>query len=189
MTALLDGHHKTLAAALENRDINALVIIPAHLYWKGIPGTEGYTPALSAGELSFYFEDLNIGKKEVRKFSKENPWSTRVTEAEMYDIRKRVIKNNQVHELPVPADGIAERYPDVREQAYIDSMGVIPDELLEDILQKIRAKDFYNSLALVLWVPILSRSPPAVHGLSLSGVRKTFSIGLPLASSSTSLSK
>lgn len=136
MTALLDGHHKTLAAALENRDINALVIIPAHLYWKSIPGTEGYTPALSAGDLSFYFEDLNIGKKEVRKLSKENPWSTRVSEAEMYDIRKRMIKNNQAYELPVPADGIAEHYPDVREQAYIDSIGAIPDELLENILQK-----------------------------------------------------
>ncbi len=142
MTALIDGHHKAFAAALDKKDVNALVIVPMHMYW-GATGKNGhyYEPGLTGCGIKFTYEDINIAPERAEKEFRGNCVIEKITADELSQIRTTIIKNNQKQELPIDTDDIAGGYPSVEEQAYIDRAGKITDEMLDDILSK---KLLYN---------------------------------------------
>lgn len=131
MTALLDGHHKAFAAAMDNTDVNALVIIPGYLYTDRQRNVTG----CRAADLKFSIEDLGINQNDIDEL-KNSVMSEKISEKEVVRIQESMKRNNRLYDFPVPVKNIADNYPSVEEQAYIDRAGIITDALLNDILCK-----------------------------------------------------
>lgn len=136
MTALIDGHHKAFAAALDKKDVNALVIIPMHMYWAGTGNAGYYEPGLTGCGLRFTSQDLNITREKAEKDFSENAKIERLSFDEINKIRNIIRCNNQKQGMPVDTVEIAAAYPSAEEQAYIDRAGKFTDELLDDIISK-----------------------------------------------------
>lgn len=127
MTALLDGHHKALAAALERRKVNALVIIPCYpvaAYQNGIRAAE----YLRAGDMSFSCAQYGVKAAETYKDK---------LSAEKMEIIQAWFTGREPC-FPYDSRGLAAIYPDARGvsdlEAYTDKYGEITPERLDRIV-------------------------------------------------------
>ena len=124
LTALLDGHHKTLAAAMEHRKINALVIMPCYT-WQ-LRQTDGtLQPRLVSGEFSFDCDAYGIDEEASYMGEK-------ISFEKMEAINKRMPDTHS--RLPYDADALASYYPTVEEMYCIDECGEISEGRLDDIV-------------------------------------------------------
>lgn len=136
MTALIDGHHKSYAAALEKQDINALVICPAQIYWTRTGQETELIPGLRAFDMRFTFEELGIDRAYADEKRQQMNVNKRLSTEEMQRRCNAIYKNNQKNKFFENVNELAKAYPDAVEQAYIDRVGLITDELLDNIKNK-----------------------------------------------------
>lgn len=129
LTALLDGHHKAMAAALEHRGVNTLVIMPCYsLTWyheKGNPSTE----YLAAGEMRFSCRRYGVRAAGIVEWEKMSGEEIR---------RMQEMFSGQEPPFPYDNDRLAAAYPTAAEvsdiDAYTDEYGEITEELPDLIL-------------------------------------------------------
>lgn len=139
LTALLDGHHKAFAAALDHRDVDALVIVPGHMYYSGIIDRPGYEPGYRMGDMTFDCKDLGLAGLDVEELKQRLSGINlmdRVGNGEMQAIRDSFRENGQWKPLPYDTSGLAGHYPSAAEQADIERAGGVDDERLDQILRQ-----------------------------------------------------
>lgn len=139
LTALLDGHHKAFAAALDHRDVNALVIVAGHMCYSCIPGQKGCEPRYSMGDMNFSCQDLGLSGTDFEMLKKQlsgQNMAERVGNEEMALIRNRFQGVGPLAPLPYDTAGLADRYPTAEEQADIDRVGGVEDEVLDGIIRE-----------------------------------------------------
>lgn len=154
MTILLDGHHKTFAAALRHEKVKALVIIPEGCTYQYDDGRKG----LRFADIEFDIAQLGICEEQW----KEN----RVTSERLNDIESRVIEKNFTEiktgcPLPIAIDGLVNYYPTVHEQADIDRAGEIKEEMLKEILA--HHKGYTGEEACILMNALVALKHPLVY--------------------------
>ena len=126
MTALIDGHHKAMSAALEHKMVKALVIMPCHtMSIRQKNGT--FQRYLWAGDFKFSAEAY--GLEEVPSFIGE-----KLSPEEVTHIRGMISKIEG--EFLYNNDELVSCYPSVEDVAYIDEAGDITEEYLEQILSE-----------------------------------------------------
>lgn len=127
MTALLDGHHKAMAAALNHQMVSALVICPCYPY--KIRQEDGSMRAynIKSGDIVFACEEY--GLEEITKNVGEQASFT-----EMENIQKMILKGPLDFKLPYDSKALVSYYPNVEEIAIIDAVGDISDERLNQII-------------------------------------------------------
>lgn len=123
ITALLDGHHKALAAAIEHRKCNALVISKCQFCMKNEDGK--MKDYLYANGVYFSCEELGIEvKKNNNKETKNAISFNAISAKEMED----------EYPFDIDTNGLVNYYPTAEEQVYISKFGTIGDELIDDYL-------------------------------------------------------
>lgn len=130
MTALIDGHHKAMAAAFEHRQVNALVIMPVYRIRQHRESGE-FCDYLSAGDLSFSCREYGIDAAKPEAVAEQTAVE-KASPIEMKRINKRMSdqKTTPLQEY----DELAAYYPNAEEVANIDAAGEITDERLDRIL-------------------------------------------------------
>jgi hypothetical protein len=128
MTALLDGHHKAMAAALQHEMVDALVIIPCN-NTKRLQGNGEYKNYVGFDSMIFDCDQYLLKQKK-------NVIGERVNEKQMKQILVNMPKDYINDLMPYNTDGLVNYYPSVDEVAYIDRVGNITEERLNDILSK-----------------------------------------------------
>ncbi len=132
MTALIDGHHKAMAAAVDHQAVNALVIMPGYtVRYRQEDGS--YKSYVVAGDMRFASE--KYGLEDTPSFLGD-----RLSTEEMNSLLERL----QSLSFDFPCDNggwddneeLASYYPDVDEVAYIDEVGEICDEKLDAVLSE-----------------------------------------------------
>jgi hypothetical protein len=135
MTALIDGHHKTFAAALQHKDVNALVIVPGHFIYSGKMMKAGYQLAYRMGDMDFNADDLRITEKELKELKDRNR-SKQLSSEKALEILNSYYSYKSTFQFPYQTEDLVKWYPTVDEQASIERAGRIDDELLSSILTK-----------------------------------------------------
>lgn len=129
LTALLDGHHKAMAAAYEHRQVNALVIMPMTIVrYRQADGT--FCAYLAAGDLRFACDEYGIDDAQVAK----QVVAEKVSGSKMKKINNMIPDREAA--LSREYDELAAYYPNVEEIANIDAAGEITDERLDRILSE-----------------------------------------------------
>lgn len=128
MTILLDGHHKTFAAALRHEKVKALVIIPMTCIYN--PNDKG-SRGLGFADIRLEESQLNISEYEWKKIKYS---SERLDGDEAKQIQQKFIRPMSNVKFPIKIEGLAQYYPTVEEVADIDRAGEISEEILEEIL-------------------------------------------------------
>lgn len=128
MTALLDGHHKALAAAMEHQKVNALVIMPGSLYHIRD----------EKGKLKEYlrFGDISIPYKRKLSATHEIAISEKVSATQMTMIAGKIRSYTSKDYFDVNTKALASYYPTVAEVADIDRAGTITEDLLDRLLRQ-----------------------------------------------------
>lgn len=131
MTALLDGHHKALAAAMDHRSVNALVIMPCYPVIRYNEMGTKPTKYLQAGEMRFSCEQYGVEAAkgmEWEKMSWEKAW------------HMRELFREQEPPFPYDHEALASFYPDARGisdvDEYVSKYGEITEEGLDRILEE-----------------------------------------------------
>lgn len=126
ITALLDGHHKAMAAAVEHRKVKALVIMPC--YAVECRKKDGSIKAyISAGDMRFACEEYGL-KKVPGVFGKK------ISFDEIVQLQELV--PDAEHELSYEEEVLAAYYPNAEETADIDACGDVSEEKLDRILSE-----------------------------------------------------
>ncbi|WAJ22337.1 hypothetical protein [Lacrimispora xylanolytica] len=134
LTTLLDGHHKALAAAIDGKDVNALVIMQGTLWYRSLHNgqNENFTIGCRMGDMNFTSVDLQMTKREKQELSaKFNGGCREITEANQLQQELMLVHSDE--SFPVDIKGLADAYPMVEEQAEIDRVGEINDQRIDDI--------------------------------------------------------
>ncbi len=129
MTALLDGHHKTMAAALEGKKINALVIVPC-LEMQRREG-EVLKKYIGACGMDISCEEYGLVISEPQPY--QRPDETKQW-ADLQKILPQIPQAPLQIALPYDTKELVKQYPDVRALAYMDLVGDITEERIERIL-------------------------------------------------------
>lgn len=143
MTALLDGHHKAFAAALEHEKVNALVIVPEYIaQFRGEDGqmhdkitcVGSYLRGDKAFDCETYHLDSHLRTMPITKVSEE--------------LADRIAHNIEqvklTYHFPVNTEELAGYYPSVDDVAMMDRAGVITNECLDEWLGRIPGKGSYT---------------------------------------------
>lgn len=140
MTALLDGHHKAFAAALEHEKVNALVIMSEYaarfrgedgqLHNKITCGSGGILRGNKAFDCEIYHLDSNLRTMPV----------TIVSEELADRIGHYMEQVKLTYHFPVNTEELAGYYPTVDDVAMMDRAGVITDECLDEWLHQNQGK-------------------------------------------------
>lgn len=128
MTCLLDGHHKTMAAALEHEMVNAIVIMPCYLK-KQVQEDGSYKDYIGCDDICFSCEEYGIQRDS--SFMGEQ-----ISNHGMKQILKKITSHSfspWEQSLPYDNDDLVSYYPSVDEVAYIDLVGEIKEEYLDQI--------------------------------------------------------
>ena len=124
MTALLDGHHKTMAAALEHRTVKALVIMPCWR-WQIRQEDGSIRVYAAAGDMRFDCERYGLtGRKTIA-------WK-KATYEEMQQLWELIPVAER--EFPYDGEALAAAYPGAEEMADIDACGEITEQRLDRIV-------------------------------------------------------
>ena len=126
MTALIDGHHKAMAAALEHKKVNAFVVMPCYLQRFG-QGNGKFRSYIAAGDMRFACDEYGID--DIPKVMVE-----KISEAEMENINRMISVPEE--KFPYDSDALASYYPSVDEISCIDAAGEISDERLDRIVSE-----------------------------------------------------
>ena len=127
MTALLDGHHKAMAAALEHRKVKALVIMPGMIHhYRHEDGS--FKTYIVAGDMRFACDEYGVKAVPTNMGEK-------ITFQEMQGIQKLIPDAGS--SFPYDNDELASYYPTADEVAFIDDIGEISEERLDQIVQEI----------------------------------------------------
>lgn len=137
MTALIDGHHKAMAAALEHKQVNALVIVPCEV-WNQRKENGEFETYLGIDDIRFSCEEYAL-EKIPRHMGEKIP------SKEMERIQKMIPKETQYFEFPYDVENLTAYYPDVAEVACMDEAGEITEEQLDAIVAE-RKKMNYDEL-------------------------------------------
>lgn len=130
MTVLLDGHHKTFAAALRHEKVKALVIIPMTCIYN--PNNKG-SREFGFADIRFEESQLNINEYGWEKIE----YSTeRIDEEVSKEIAQKFKQSRGNVKFPVEIEGLAQYYPTAEEVAAIDRAGEISQEMLKEILSR-----------------------------------------------------
>lgn len=124
MTALIDGHHKTMAAALEHRRVKALVIMPCWR-WQVRQEDGSFRTYAAAGEMRFACDRYGLTERNAIARKKAT-----------YEEMQQMWELIPVAERELPYDGgdLAAAYPSAEEMADIDACGEITDQRLDRIV-------------------------------------------------------
>lgn len=139
LTALLDGHHKTFAAALENRDVNALVIVPGHMFYSGMTDRPGYEPMYRMGDMAFSCKDMGLDVRDAKQLKNQLTGINlmdRIDSAAMQSVRERFQEGGCLAPLPYDTEGLAGNYPTAGAQADIERAGGLDDVRLDTLLKQ-----------------------------------------------------
>lgn len=141
LTALIDGHHKAMAAAMEHRECNAIVISRAFMgrrvNEKGI-----HQDYLFTCDASFDLEKAGNGIKS------DESWKTvRKTTGQRNEIETGCSSDNFPCEINTK--GLADYYPLVKQRVAMDILGSGSDEVIETLLGGKRFFE-YRELELLL---------------------------------------
>jgi hypothetical protein len=126
MTALLDGHHKTMAAALMHKMVNALVIVPC--YNRKVFQEDG----TYKNYIGFETMQFESGKYQL-KIKEPESWK-KISEKEMKKILLKIPKGTMIHKIPYNTEGLVECYPDVDSMANIYLVEEITEKRLDQII-------------------------------------------------------
>lgn len=130
ITALLDGHHKAMAAALKGERMNALVIIPCFESIRCMGKIQ--RKVVGGADMEFPCEEygLTVSSSSTQKrVSKEEQWM------ETQKILEQIQQVSIRYDLRYDTKRLAKQYPDVRTVAYMELVGEITNERIESILQ------------------------------------------------------
>lgn len=129
MTALLDGHHKAMAAALDGQMVNVLVIIPCmEMQRREENEIKKY---IGMDKMIFSCEEYGLD------FPENKPYQRPDVKKQWEDLQKILPQLPQAplqRKLPYDTRELVKRYPDVRALAYMDLVGEIENERLDRIL-------------------------------------------------------
>lgn len=127
LTALIDGHHKAMAAALEHRTVPALVIMPCYtLNYKEKEG--GYKSYIAVGDGDMRFSCDTYSLKDM------SCMGDKVSKKKMDHILSQI--PNTDFGFPYDNDELVSYYPDVEEISIIDEVEEISDEYLDQIVSE-----------------------------------------------------
>lgn len=137
LTALIDGHHKAMAAAMEHKECNALVITRCsegtHVTEKGI-----HHDLLIAGDSSFDMKELGI------KLIKQNVQQKNVP-ADVKEITEASFERDDAFPCEIDSKELARYYPTVRLGVSIDLIGGDIDDAISKFLNNEKAFTFSES--------------------------------------------
>ncbi len=129
MTALLDGHHKAMAAALEGQMVNALVIVPCvEMRRCEDKVIKNYIDACG---MDFACEEYGITLPENKPYQRPDEGKRWM---ELQRIQSQIPQAPLHISLPYDTKKMVKPYPDVRALAYMDLVGEIENERLDHIL-------------------------------------------------------
>ena len=145
ITALLDGHHKAMAAAMEHRQCNSIVISDCTYFLRTMPNGKKYG-CLQADEATFMVDDLDsefckekyLSRKKEHKYSAISDWEIDTKDSFPDEIDTR---------------GLSDYYPTVKECVSMDIVGPITNEYIDKIIhgeisiQEIQFDIFMDALA------------------------------------------
>ncbi len=142
LCALLDGHHKAVAAALNKKKVKTLVIIPAGLAWEANKNqnTKG---GISINGITLYEDELLTPVLEVMHSWGEN--KLKESETKTYLSLKNKDFDNK-YEWSQDILEAEEAFPDVSTVARIEWAGDISDERLNRILKSQEALEDKDGL-------------------------------------------
>lgn len=131
LCALLHGHHKAVAAAMEKRPVKTLVILPTTMILDANESLDSEDGIIIAGE-TFYEKDLGSGIKKVKDFIEDNKMSK--MEVEKYlSLRD---DNFGTYSWPKAILNIGEYFPDVFTLACMKWAGDLTNVRLDKIVNK-----------------------------------------------------
>lgn len=153
MTALIDGHHKAMAAARQHKDVDALVIIPCDRYRlrddKGQDrkyiGRDGFR--WDCGE---YGLDWNLTETN----GAAERWGEKETEQILSQIEKR-----QKKQVTEEFRELASYYPDAEEAAALDRAG----ENLENKIQRIFDGESFADIPYLIKALVILKHPQTLE--------------------------
>lgn len=132
MTVLLDGHHKTFAAALRHEKVKALVVIPMTRIY--ISNTKG-SRELGFADIRIEESQLNISEYEWGKIGCCISTKT-LDREESKQIAQKFKQPRSNVKFPIEIDGLAQYYPTAEGMADIDRAGEISQKMLTEILSR-----------------------------------------------------
>lgn len=130
LTAIVDGHHKACAAALDQRDVNALVIMPGERYCYQEAGRPDFQFCYRFGELRFSAADLGEPAAEAKK----NNVNERISKDAVERLNETINKQLNNAGLPFDTGNLASCYPDADGQAAVDRAGEIDADVIADLV-------------------------------------------------------
>lgn len=144
ITALLDGHHKAFAAALEHEKVNALVIVPEYI--ARFRGADGQMHDwLTCGGGAVFHGNKAFDCEAYRLDSNLRRTRRSAVSEELADEVARYMEQVKLTcRFPVDTDELAKYYPSVDDVAAIDRAGAITDEGLDEWLGRIPGKGGYT---------------------------------------------
>lgn len=123
MTALIDGHHKALAAAVEHKKLSAIVIAACGISYSAMEGKR----YIGLGEIKLDAQNYDIGDTSGNI-------TERISPMEMDNINAKIPKNVIHVDLSYDMKELAKYYPNADAMLYMDEIGEIEDEWLDCIL-------------------------------------------------------
>ena len=126
ITALLDGHHKAMAAAMEHRPCNSIVISKCTYFMRTMQNGEKYG-CLEANEAIFKVDELQsefckdkyLSEKKEHKYSSISNWE---------------IDTEDIFPGEIDTRGLSDFYPSVKECVSMDIFGPITNEYIDKFL-------------------------------------------------------
>ena len=138
LTALLDGHHKAMAAAMEHRKVRAVVISRcSYTVWQDV--NKKKEKFLIANDARFNFSEPWIDERKIES----------VHVATKKVIRLEPVTTNDETEFDFDTKKLAYEYPTVSECASIDYFDEINDELIDAYLRGEFVNDTYKCQNLI----------------------------------------
>lgn len=116
MTALIDGHHKAMAAAMEHKKVNALVIMPCYTIRCRKNDEKLMASYIQAGDIRFAFDEYEL--EEIPNYIGE-----KISLEDMKYIQSLIPKVEA--EFSYENDELVSSYPDADEMADIDEIGTL----------------------------------------------------------------
>lgn len=121
MTALIDGHHKTMAAAKTHQMVDALVIIPCSNIFR----YSDLTYHVGNDEWLWDCSEYGIAHREIKILQKDSWNSENISPLFASDVPE---------DAKPEMDRLAAYYPDVHGVASMDLLGEITDQRLDNII-------------------------------------------------------
>lgn len=133
LTALIDGHHKALAAAMEHRMVKTVVISPCYQVCMRMEDGSQKT-VLRANDVDFVCKEMKLPEEEMMGMKR--------LERTEYPTHLGYIQTKKdKFQFDIDTKMLAGYYPSVEECAAMDDFGIITDELINQFLSRKKVYD------------------------------------------------